>query len=138
MEALRPGKCAELLDCADFERARKLIPARYIHPDRIDVGAAVPAMGNHLIDSKSPELAPGGPPFTHTFIVGSNDGHVIFYEPMVTSAYLVSGPEICASIKQPKGWEVAGYYPTKYCIRVSGRGGRHTVSLEGFVWRAAN
>ena len=138
VDALRPGRCSELLDCADFEKAKKPVPARYVHPDHIDVGAAVPAMGNHLIDSKSPELAPGGPPFTETFIVGSYDGHVTFYEPMITHAYLASGPDACTPIKQPEGWEVAGYYPTKYCIRFSDDSGPHTVSLEGFVRREAN
>jgi len=138
VEALRPGRCSELLDCADFEKAQKPVPAPYVHPDHIDVGAAVPAMGNHLINVKSPELAPDGPPFTHTFIVGSNDGHVIFYEPMITTAYLASEPNGCVSIKQPKAWEVAGFHPTKYCMRFSERAGRRTVSLEGFVKRAAN
>ena len=59
-----------------------------MHPDHIDVGAAVPDMGNHLIDSKSPELVTKGTIFTHTFIFGAYDGHVSFYEPMITRAYL--------------------------------------------------
>ena len=60
------------------------MPARYVHADHIDVGAAVPDMGNHLIDAKSPELVSQGQVFTHTFIFGAYDGHVIFYEPMIT------------------------------------------------------
>jgi hypothetical protein len=71
VQQIRPGPCAELIDCDDFVRAQKPVPAQYLHADHLDVGAAVNAMGNHLIDSKSPELAQGGPPFTHTFIFGA-------------------------------------------------------------------
>ncbi len=73
VRAIRAGKCSELIDCGDFERAQKPVPAKYRHRDHIDVGAAVPDMGNHLIDSKSPELAKNGPPFTHTFIFGATE-----------------------------------------------------------------
>ena len=47
---IRPGPCAELIDCDDLKRAQTPVPARYVHADHIDVGAAVPDMGNHLID----------------------------------------------------------------------------------------
>lgn len=138
VKRLRPGSCGELVDCEDFKKARKPVPAKYVHRDHIDVGAAVPDMGNHLINSKAPELAKGGPKFTHTFIFGAYDGRITFYEPMITRAYLASAPKMCARIKQPAAWAIAGAYPTKYCIRYSDRSGRYTVSLEGFVERAAN
>lgn len=137
VKAMRPGSCGELIDCEDFKKATKPIPAKYIHPDHIDVQAAVPDMGNHLIDKKAPELAKGGPKFTRTFIFGGYDGRVIFYEPMITREYLASNPNACAPIKQPQAWEVAGSYPTKYCVRYLERVGRYTVSLEGFVERQA-
>ena len=137
VEMIRPGSCGELIDCEDFKRATKPVPASYVHHDHINVGAAVPDMGNHLINSKAPELVKNGPKFTHTFIFGSYDGHVIFYEPMVTRAYLASNPDMCAHIKQPEAWEVAGSYPTKYCVRHLDRADRYTVSLEGFVERVA-
>ena len=135
---IRPGPCSELIDCEDFKRAQTPVPARYVHADHIDVGAAVPDMGNHLIDAKSPELAAGGPEFTHTFIFGAYDGHVTFYEPMVTVAYFQSRPDSCVPIKQPDAWEVEGYYPTAYCIRYRADAERYTVSLEDFVRRSAN
>jgi hypothetical protein len=137
VKMLRPGSCGELIDCEDFKKATKPVPAKYIHPDHINVDAAVPDMGNHLINSKSPELAKGGPEFTHTFIFGAYDGQITFLEPMITRAYLASNPSMCAPIKQPQAWEVAGAYPTKYCIRYLDRVGRYTVSLEGFVERPA-
>jgi hypothetical protein len=134
---IRPGPCSELIDCDDFKRAQTPVPAKYVNADHIDVGAAVPDMGNHLIDSKSPELAPGGPAFTHTFIFGAYDGQVTFYEPMITLAYLQTRPSACVPIKQPQAWETEGYYPTTYCIRYLADE-RYTVSLEDFVHRTAD
>lgn len=138
VRSIRPGECSELINCDDFKRAQKPVPAKYLHPDHIDVGAAVPDMGNHLIDSKSPELAKNGPPFTQTFIYGAYDGHVTFYEPMITRTYLDSRPDMCAALKLPQAWEISGYYPTKYCIRYRDGEGRYTVSLEDFMYRSAN
>ncbi len=137
VRAIRPGKCSELINCDDFKIAQKPVPKSHVHADHIDVGAAVPDMGNHLIDSKTPELAPGGPPFTHTFIFGAYDGNITFYEPMITSAFLASRPNICVPIKQPQAWAIAGHYPTEYCIRHVDGEGRFTVSLEGFAARAS-
>ena len=137
VKMLRPGKCGELLDCEDFKKATKEVPGKYVHRDHINVDAAVPDMGNHLINSKAPELAKDGPPFTHTFIFGAYDGRITFLEPMITRAYLVSNPSMCTDIKQPEAWEVAGSYPTKYCVRYLDRAGRYTVSLESFVQHPA-
>jgi hypothetical protein len=100
--------------------------------------AAVPAMGNHLINSKAPELVEQGREFTHTFIFGAYDGHVTFYEPMITLAFLQSRPDLCTPIKQPEAWESAGWYPTTYCIRHRPDEERYTVSLEDFVHRSAD
>ena len=94
-------------------------------------------MGNHLIDSKTPELTPGGPPFTHTFIYGAYDGHITFYEPMITHTFFKSRPNLCLSLKSPEAWEVGGSYPTDYCIRYFDVDGKYTVSLENFVHREA-
>ena len=97
-------------------------------------------MGNHLIDSKAPELAPGGPPFTYTFIYGAYDGHVSFYEPMITRAFLIGRPDQCMALKAPEAFELAGYYPTEYCIRTGQDDGGeavYTISLETFVRRDA-
>lgn len=138
IRAIRPGRCSELIDCDDFKRAQIPVPSQFIHADHIDVGAAVPDMGNHLINSKSPELAKNGPAFTHTFIFGAYDGAVTFYEPMITRAFLASRPNVCVAIKQPQAWAIAGHYPTRYCIRHLADQARLTVSLEDFVARPSN
>ena len=135
VQRLRPGKCGEMIDCDDFKVATKPVPAKYVHADHIDVGAAVPDMGNHLIDSKSPELAKGGPPFTHTFIFGANDGKITFLEPMITRAFIESKPSMCWPIKQPQAFAVAGAYPTRYCVRFVDDA--YTISIEDFVQRPA-
>jgi hypothetical protein len=69
---------------------------------------------------------------------GYYDGHVTFYEPMVTLAYLQTRPDSCVPIKQPQAWETEGYYPTTYCIRYLADDERYTVSLEDFIRRAAD
>jgi hypothetical protein len=55
---------------------------------------------------------------------------------MLTRAFLALSPaETCNGIKQPVAWRVAGYYPTRYCIRHSIADGSHTISLEGLRLR---
>lgn len=137
VQAIRPGTCGELIDCDDFERATLPIPEKYLPYDHIDVGAAVPAMGNHLIDKNSPELLDPSVPFTHTFIYGAYDGRITFLEPMITREFLLTRPNICAPIKAPQAWTVGGYYPTEYCMRHLENENAHTVSLERFVLRTA-
>ena len=138
VQRLRTGKCGEMIDCDDFKTATKPVPAKYVHANHIDVGAAVPDMGNHLIDSKSPELAKGGPPFTHTFIFGAYDGKITFLEPMVTRAFIASKPSVCAAISQPEAFEVAGAYPTRYCVRYLSGEDAYAISIEDFVQRPAS
>jgi hypothetical protein len=87
-------------------------------------------MGNHLLDSQSPELK-DSLPFTRTFIYGAYEGELIFWEPMITLDMLKQTRYSCWAISQPDGFRKAGYYPTQYCVREDQRGGR-TVSLEGF------
>jgi len=136
IEAIEPGPCGEFVDCNDFERGRKALPARYVPEDHIDVGIVVPRMGNHLLDSRSPELVDPSTPFTRTFIYGAFDGELIFWEPMITLDFLRSTPDSCFEIRQPKAFRRSGYYPTNYCVRDQGT--THTVSLEGFVYSRAS
>lgn len=137
IEAIRIGPCGIFMNCKDFERAIKPVPAKYIHPDHASVQAAVGRMGDHLIDTKSPEF--GDPPetFTHTWIFGAYDGRIIFHEVMATQMFMLLGQDTCAPIKQPAAWERAGYYPTSYCLRREASGGRLKVFMEKFVLRPA-
>jgi len=135
--AIRPGPCGpERVRCDQFERARRPVPANYMHPDFKDVEAVAPAMGNHLIDLSSHEFH--GVAFTRTWIYGVYDGRVTFYEEMVTVKYLQFRPSTCFPIKTPPAVATAGYYPTLSCIRYDAARSEYTVSLEGFAMRQAS
>jgi hypothetical protein len=135
VERIAAGRCGELVDCEDFKIATRPVPSRYVPAGYIDIGAVVPRMGNHLLDSQSPELK-DSLPFTSTFIYGAWGGKLIFWEPMITLDFL-QRTDACLPIRQPNGFERAGYYPTQYCVR-QGRGGERTVSLERFRYFMAS
>ena len=76
------------------------IPPFYFNP-AIALGlppeaVAVPMMGMHWLDARSPELQgmlgnPAGyKPFTSTFIYGAWDGQFIFMEPMITRSHILA------------------------------------------------
>jgi len=136
VETIRSGRCGELADCDDFKVASRPVPTRYLPSGYIDVGAVVPRMGNHLLDSRSPELKDSRP-FTSTFIYGAYDGELIFWEPMITLDVLQKTQAACLEIRQPQEFRQAGYYPTQYCVRQD-RKGQRTVSLERFRYSQAS
>jgi hypothetical protein len=104
-------------------------PAHYISP-----GLGVPQMGNHWVDVTSPEL--NGAKFTETFLMGSYDKKVIFYEPMITKAFLKTANQWERNIPQPEKFQKDGYYPTK--LRVVKHDGVTEIILDGFVRRQAS
>ncbi|MEX2402052.1 MAG: hypothetical protein WD423_14860, partial [Rhodothermales bacterium] len=98
--SLQRGDCGpEFLRCDQFEIATRPVPEPYMHADYVDVGAAAPAMGNHLVDTTAAEFH--GEPFTRSWIYGAYDGEVIFYEEMLALNYLRSEPQDCYPIKTP-------------------------------------
>lgn len=131
---IRPGPCGMLVNCDDFQRGITPVPPPYMPPDYADLGGVEARMGNHLVDLTSPEFQPGSS-FTHTFIYGAYDGHVTFWEPMITLSFLKTNPDVCTPIKLAAAQETKGYYPSRYCIRRSASRHEITVSLEGFDWR---
>jgi hypothetical protein len=104
-------------------------PATYFNP-----GGGVPQMGAHWIDFTSPEL--NGAPFTQTFIYGSYNGKVNFYEPMITEAFIKANPSFERAIPQPAKVQKTGYYPAK--MRIAKTNGVTNIILEGFVLRQAS
>lgn len=110
------------------EPAQGYVPANHV------AGAPVPTMGLHWIDATSPEL--NGAPFTQTFIYGSYNSKVIFYEPMITLDFLKNTTNFERPIPQPAKFQQAGYYPTK--MRVTRHNGVVDIILEGFVQRQAS
>jgi hypothetical protein len=129
--AIRTGPCHEFINCEDLVRATVPVPEAFM-PEGYLRGASVAAMGTHYVSSQAPEVL--GEPFTYTWIYGSYDGHISFYEPMITHEFLSGEPTVCAPIDLPAAWERSGYYPTEYCIRTYQS--TQSVSLEKFVYRA--
>lgn len=109
-------------------------PQGYLPPTYIPFPAGVPQMGKHWGDVTAEEF---NPPhlFSKTFIYGTYNGEVIFYEPMVTLAVLQSGQTYNTSFPQPQNFSPTNtYYPTKYNIYSDDKG-KHYISLSDFVWR---
>jgi hypothetical protein len=140
-QAGRAGAVAAALMAALAELGKNLPARMYRHPDFADLDAVEPAMGNHLLDTTTPEL--NGGEFTHTFIYGSWDGEITFYEPMVNLTefeQLRSGEQAdeCVPIKAPRAWQRAGWYPTSYCLRHRDNRDETLTTLEDFVHRPAS
>ena len=104
-------------------------PTNYFNP-----GGGVPQMGAHWLDVTSPEFS--GQLFTETFIYGSYNGKVIFYEPMITLEFIKSHPNWERAIPQPAKVQTTGYYPTK--LRIQKENGVTNFILDGFVLRQAS
>lgn len=118
----------------DLEKCRRApgaghLPEGYIFAPESEE----PGMGGHWVDPLSHEFH--GEAFTSTFIYGTYDGKVIFYEPMITKAYLESKPDVTMPVKAPQGFAQAGYYPTSYSIRYDAQRKEYTVALEGMTLR---
>lgn len=132
--ALEDGPCGvEFMRCDQYELAKKPLPQNYMVADFQDVDAVVPAMGNHLIDVTGPEF--NGEEWKRSWIFGTYDAEVIFYEEMLTRALLLSNPDACYPIKAPPAVGIRGYYPTQSCIRFDPATSEHTVSMEAFELR---
>jgi hypothetical protein len=103
---------------------------------------AVPQMGFHWSDVRSPELQGlfGHPenarPFTKTFIYGSWDGRFIFVEPMVARDYLLTHPDVDAEVPTPGLYPVSGYFPTSYRVTYDAQRKEYRVAITDFVYRA--
>ena len=113
--------------------APAFIPPFYIAPAMV----AIPRMGVHWIDVRSPELQP--PPnnkkFTTTFLTGSYDGAVIFQEPMITREFILSKPNVEIPLPLATRVTPAGYYPTAYTITYDEQAKEHRIALSKLTWR---
>lgn len=130
------GPCFGTINCAIYEKAIQPIPDGYVHPDFFNTKLAFSRMGNHYADKTSPEF--NGSTFSHTFILGSFNKKITFFEPMVSLPYLLTKPSQCTAIKQPDRYQTTGLVPMKYCIRYTESDATYRVTLEDFRQRVAN
>src|SRR5690606_32730762 len=102
---------------------------------------AVPRMGVHWSDVRSPELQnvlqnPAGyQPFTRTFIYGSWDGEFTFLEPMITRAHLLTKPNESIEVPQFPAVVHPGYYPKAYRITFDATAKEYRIGLAGLEER---
>lgn len=123
-------------------KLEKMPEEKYRPIGNIKLPGGVPMMGAHWADPTSPELQP--PPnnktFTQTFLYGSYDGHFIFYEPMITKAYIesirtVAGGLVTTPIKLATSVEKPGYFPTRYTIQWDAGSKEYRIALDSLVQR---
>ena len=114
------------------------VPPFYIVPG-LPSTQAVPQMGVHWLDVRSPELQAllGNPagyqPFTKTFIYGSWNGQFTFVEPMVTLAYLRTQPDVTSPISVPAQYAEPGWYPTSYRVTYDAQAKEYRVALSSMT-----
>lgn len=106
---------------------------------------AVPKMGLHWLDVRSPELQglAGHPEkqerFTKTFIYGSWDGEFVFAEPMITRAYIeakrsaqdAAVRDEVIPVSAPARVQAPGYHPTAYRITYDAAKKEYRIALTG-------
>lgn len=99
---------------------------------------AVPNMGVHWEDLSEPQHHEEG--FTKTFIYGSNNNEVIFFEPMVAVSYLQDlAPDDLRkmNVTQAPKVQKSGYYPSAYTIKLNSGTGDYSVALTDMQYRKA-
>ncbi|HZF66817.1 MAG TPA: DUF5602 domain-containing protein [Gemmatirosa sp.] len=127
------------------EPAAASVPAYYANPATIlglpPEALAVPQMGMHWLDLRSPEVQPPGSPthrpFTTTFIYGAWDGQLIFMEPMITRAFIMAKRDatdpavrdevipISTSSSYPSG----GFRPNAYRVAYDAQAKEYRIAL---------
>lgn len=142
VDAIIPGTEKFVLE-ANRLPGDAFVPENYVAlvpPGGQPSDAAVPAMGVHLLDVRSPELQGmlGNPeanrPFSKTFIYGSWDGEITFLEPMVTREYMLATRDEIVPIPQPADYAAKGWYPSEYRIHFDAAASEYRVALTGFRW----
>lgn len=115
-------------DDPEFEAKLARPPAAGYMPPGLRRGASTPRMGQHWgVADAAPE--PAGHPFERVMIVGTYDGRLIFLEPMMTRAFLLTRPDVTIPIRAPERAEGMLWWPDAYGI--SFRNGVHRIVLTG-------
>jgi hypothetical protein len=105
-----------------------LPPADQIPAGYIAIPGGVPQMGKHWIDPTSDEFTEKG--FTSTFLYGSYNGAITFFEPMITREFLQSKTVATFTLKKPASYGKEGYYPASYAVRYDQASGAYLIILD--------
>ena len=112
-------------------------PGQFLPPDyQLAPNTAEPRMGSHYADVTSSQLKPGN--FSNIFLIGAHGGNILFWEPMITKAYLETQPQFTAKLKLPESYPVSGYYPTAYSVVYDQQRKEYDISLDGLTFRLAS
>ena len=128
-----PNRERVKIKAGDAARFAKAPPAQYLPADYKPAPGGVPRMGAHWIDMTSPEFH--GSPFTTTFIYGTYNGAVTFYEPMIAMSFLQEGRNYSSPIKQPTAFKKKGYLPQTYKVIHDGDTGEYRILLDELTRR---
>lgn len=110
--------------------------SQFVPPVYFQVPGGEPQMGAHWVDLLSPEF--NGGTFSKTFIWGSYDGKFIFWEPMITLAYLLTKPDVTVPVRQPSAFQQDGYYPYQYRVSYSLSPKEFNITLDLTYQEGAN
>lgn len=126
---------AERTQIAPNDSRGEVLPeARLLPPGYVAGPGVVPMMGKHWTDPAGHEFH--GMPFTQTFVVGSFNGAVTFWEPMIDKAYLESKKTETFGLPQPQTYAKSGvYFPTKYTIGYDASTREYVVKMHDMVLR---
>lgn len=117
----------------DSTKYLKFPGADYLPTNYVPIPGGEAEMGTHWVDLTSPELSATNPQvFGQTFVYGSYNGNVTFYEPMATLAYLTTVTAFSRDIPQPLKYGKTGYYPTK--MSFADKGNTMEVTLHDFIY----
>ncbi len=117
---------------SNLEPPSQFLPADY----QLAPNTAEPRMGSHYADVTSAQLKPGN--FTNIFLIGAHGGSILFWEPMLTKAYLESKPNFTGKLKLPEAYPVSGYYPTAYSVIYDHDRREFNISLDGLTFRLSS
>lgn len=99
----------------EFEAKLAKAPADVYMPSGLRRGGSVPRMGQHWgVADATPEQA--GRPFERVMILGSYDGRLIFLEPMMTRAFLLTRPDVTIPVRAPERAEGTLWWPDAYSV----------------------
>ncbi|MBS1911489.1 MAG: DUF5602 domain-containing protein [Bacteroidetes bacterium] len=119
---------------SDSARATMPPSAPAIPPGYVAAPPVVPNVGMRWVDTSGPEFH--GKPFERALSYGFYAGSMAFAGPMITRNYLLSQPNISATMPLPAAFPQRDrYYAAKYSIHFDAGTREYVIMLDGLVRR---